>query len=165
MSTCVFSGTFDPITKGHEDIILRCKRQYKKVIIVLGFNPDKECLFSEEQRYNFLTATFPDLEVVKYSEIKDTFKEFLKERNVKYYVRGIRNEIDFEYEEKYKKQNAKLYPDVQTVYVPSGEWLENISSSKVRELILEGKDYSEYVPNAVLPLIKKEIAKAKLEKK
>ncbi len=155
MESCVFAGTFDPVTKGHENVINKCIKKYRKVFVVVGINDKKQSFFSEEERLFFLKELYKEqkkVEVLAYSKLKDNYAEFLKENQVSVYVRGIRNEKDLEYENSQIEKNKKLYPFIKTEYIKVKK-LNEISSSFVKELILTGKDFSEFVPKKCLEII------------
>lgn len=152
MKNCVFAGTFDPITKGHFNIIEKCSKIYKEVFVVIGKNQDKTCFFSEKDRLCLTKkalSKIKNVQVVLYSTYQNDYTEFLKENDVKDYVRGIRNDVDLEFEEGYKKVNATLYPFIETVYIRPDKEYENISSTIVKTLIKENKDYTNLIPDAI----------------
>ena len=159
MNNCVFAGSFDPLTKGHEKIIDNCIENYDKVFVVLGINPNKTPFFSDKERLEILSAVYcknEKVKIVDYVNIKD-YKLFLLKNNVSVYVRGIRNDADLDYEKKSEEYNKTLYPFVKTVYVNSD--IGDVSSSLVRERIKNGQDFSEMVSkNAyekIIEIIKK----------
>lgn len=142
---CVFAGSFDPITVGHEDIIEQCLKEYNKVLIVIGENSHKIPLFTEKERLEIINAVYNGNErirVATYSEHKNDYEEFLKSQGISVYVRGIRDKKDMEYESDYKKRNAKLYPFITTKYIMASEQFINVSSSLVRDKIENGEDFS-----------------------
>lgn len=156
--SCVFAGTFDPITIGHERIINECVKRYGKVIVVIGDNPHKTTMFSCEDRKKAVQATFSStdkVQVILYDDYSENYSEFLIKNGITTYVRGIRNDTDIEFENAYKKVNEKLYPFIQTVYIKADEDKAFISSTAVREMIASGKDYKKYVPQAAYETIKK----------
>ena len=157
MSVCVFAGTFDPITKGHVAIIKKLLKQYKKVIVVVGENSKKAPLFSAEQRVNSIKACFygnKKIQVINYADKKDCYVQFLQEQNAKFYARGIRNDVDLEYEKKAELVNKELYPWLKTIYLKAKGFYKEVSSSLVREKMLSGKDYKKYLPKKAYNLIK-----------
>jgi pantetheine-phosphate adenylyltransferase len=94
LKSCVFAGTFDPITTGHQDIILGLAKAYQKVIVVIGQNPQKESFFTENERLQLLNECFKGVENVEcylYSDYKDGYSEFLQSKGVSVYARGIRD--------------------------------------------------------------------------
>lgn len=146
---CVFAGTFDPITKGHENLINRCLNEYEKVVLTLGANEGKTPFFDKEQRLAFLKLVYGDnknVVIADYLELKDTYAEFLSKQGVKFFVRGIRNELDAVYENSNIGKNKRLYPDIETVFIKADKKYKKISSSTVREYIEQGKNIAPFIP-------------------
>jgi len=143
---CVFAGTFDPVTTGHENIIKKCLEKYSDVITVVGDNPKKNPFFSLDERKNLLAVVFggePRVRITTYAEHSANYADFLRENGVTDYVRGIRSEKDREYEDGYARKNAVLYPFVKTVYFTPDPEFSGISSSLAREKIKNGEDFSQ----------------------
>lgn len=151
MKTCVFAGSFDPITVGHEEVVNISLKRYDKVIIIIGENAQKTPFFEEFDRYNLVKETFNEnanVIVYRYSQLKDNFAKFLQEEGATVYVRGIRDKKDLVFEKQFKKINAKLYPFIKTKFIKLKKHKE-VSSSLVKELLLNGKDATEYLPKKV----------------
>ena len=164
MKTCVFAGTFDPITKGHQNLIDRCLGEYQKVVVTLGENDGKVPFFTNDERLEFLTELYGDNDrviIANYQDLKDNYAEFLSSHGVKYFVRGIRNDIDAIYENASVSKNQKLYPDIQTVFIKADKKYKKVSSSIVREYIENGKDITSFIPEKC----KKEVLDAVLKRK
>lgn len=156
MKTCVFAGTFDPITVGHKAAIEKILKEKRKVLIVVGENPDKTPYFTEDEREAMVRATFKGVSavrVVKYSTYKDGFSGFLNSLGVTEYFRGIRNAFDYEFERAKESGNAEIYPNVKTVYIFPSKFKE-VSSSAVRERIKNGKDVKRFIPKKAYPLFR-----------
>lgn len=148
MSKCVFAGTFDPFTVGHQSIVAECEKRFEEVFIVIGENPDKSPLFPLSVRLSALKCLYAGndkIKVVDYAEISD-YAEFLKVSGVSVYIRGIRSEKDLSYERAAEKINEKLYPFIKTEYISAADNYKSVSSTSVRKLISEGKDFSSFVP-------------------
>ena len=161
----VFAGTFDPITKGHESVINKCVKKHGSCLVVVGENPAKEPLFSEDERVLFIEKTFsdnPSVKVIKYSEYKDNYADFLAKNGIRTYARGIRNRQDLKYEKKYAKKNKKIYPTIKTKYIKIKKY-KDISSSLVKDLLVSSGDLENYLPEKSIDLIKKTYQK-RLEK-
>lgn len=157
MKGCVFAGSFDPITVGHERVIRECAKEYDKVLVVIGENKDKSYMFDETTRARFVEKTFSDLdnvEVIRYSENRSRYGDLLKEKGCLDYIRGIRNDTDLAFEEQMKAVNEKIYSGIRTVYKYVQGQDALFSSSLVRETIVSGGDYSALVPKAVLEDVK-----------
>lgn len=153
MSACVFAGSFDPPTRGHESVISRCVARYGKVFVVIGENKDKECLFTPQERKKMLETLFqdtPSVIVVNYADYKQDYAKFLLDNQITTYVRGIRNQTDFEYEKGQEEFNKIKYPFITTEYMHADEEFVGFSSSLVKKKIESGEDFSELVPESVL---------------
>ena len=146
---CVFAGTFDPITNGHKQIIDACLKEYNKVFVVIGENPNKKTTFPLDVRKEFIKNVYktqPRVEVICYSDKKANYKKFLLDNEITSYVRGIRDEKDLEFEKKYEEKNGELYPFVKTVYKKADEKYKTVSSSGIKEKIKNGEDTDGLVP-------------------
>lgn len=156
MKTCVFAGTFDPITLGHENIIEKCLGSFDKVLLVIGQNPNKTTCFTESQRLEMIKSVYldnPKVEVVLYSNHKDDYKNFLLSQNATVYVRGIRDQKDLEFEKQMEEKNKTIYPFITTEYVYCDTDFLGVSSTRVRELIKNGSGYEKYLSPNVLKLV------------
>ncbi len=149
MKTCVFAGTFDPITKGHEYVINKCLEMFDEIIVAVGVNVDKKPVFTVEQRVEMITLAFKGNERVKVKTFSGMLVDFMKENGVKINVRGIRDVDDYKYETTMSRYNQDGYSDIITVYLPTPTSLEYVSSSGVRNLLSLNADYSAYVSKAV----------------
>ncbi len=157
---CVFAGSFDPISVGHENIINKCLKDYDKVIVVIGENKDKTPIFPLDIRKKAIENAFSDkVKVVLYEDYKDDYINFLKNEGVNYYARGIRNEEDLKYEKSYEEINNKLYPFVKTVYYNCEKEYKNVSSTLIKDLILNKKDFSSFVPKNSYKTLKEYLEK------
>ena len=149
MKSCVFAGTFDPITIGHEYVIKKCVKKFDKVFLVIGANPQKSPLFTIKERLEIIKETFKDenkVVIVSYEDKKDDYAGFLKEQGVTIYVRGVRSKNDVIFENEMKKKNEKLYPFIKTIYFKTPKKYKEISSTLVKELIENGKDFYKFLP-------------------
>lgn len=157
MAKCIFAGTFDPMTKGHVELIKRLKRKYDSVLVVIGNNPEKSTLFSLAERKEIAKRSLYKIQgvrVIVYDDYKQNYSEFLQKNGYDIYARGIRNAKDLEYEKKAEEINKKVYPFINTVYVGAKGKEKDISSSLVREKIKTGKDYKRLVSKKAYHLIK-----------
>ena len=154
MKTCVFAGTFDPISKGHENIILRCLEMFDKVIVAVGENKDKNPLFSIENRMDFIRKTFEDNPAVEVVYFDGLLVDLMKRKGAKFYVRGIRDVEDYKYETLMASYNEDMYPEIVTVYLPTSKTFNYVSSTAIRNLIALDADFSKYVPEKAYETIK-----------
>ena len=150
---CVFAGTFDPPTVGHQSVIDTCRELFDEVVIAILVNPDKTPCFSVEQRKEMLRLTVGERGNIIVKEYWGTIAELLAQENTRYYVRGIRNTVDFEYENANFFASKKLNADMVAVYLPCPQEILHVSSSIVRNSLrfktpIEGyvtKDVEEYI--------------------
>ena len=145
----VFPGSFDPITKGHESVILRAVPLFDKIIIAVGVNAEKKSFFSLDQRMDFLRATFahePRISVMKYEGLT---VEFCRHVNAKYLLRGLRTSADFEFERSIGQINKQLEPEIETVFFLTAPEHTALNSSIVRDIIRNGGDPGPFIPEAV----------------
>ncbi len=143
--TAVYPGTFDPITCGHFDLIERASRFYDRLVIAVADNPNKQVLFSHEERLHLtgkVLADFPNVEVIGFNCL---LVDFVHEIGGHVLLRGLRAVSDFEYEFQLASMNRKLAPEIETMFMTPAEKYAFISSSLVREISALGGDVSEFV--------------------
>ncbi len=158
MRTCVFAGTFDPVTTGHEDMINRCAKMYDKVVIAVGVNGEKEPYFTMAERVAILEKAFEGNPKIEVATFDGLLIDFMKSRGIKINVRGLRNERDYTYETEMACYNEDFYPELITVYLPTPKRLSYVSSSAVRKIIGIGADISGYVPENAVALVNEYIS-------
>ena len=149
VKTAIFPGSFDPITLGHVNIVERALPLFDKIILAVGSNADKKYLFPLSKRVQWLENTFekyPKIEVLKYDGLTI---EFAKECNANFLLRGLRNPADFEFEKAIAQANRELEPQLDTVFFLRSAKLSFISSSLVRDVIINNGEYSKFVPEEV----------------
>ena len=145
----VFPGTFDPITKGHVDIVDRGSLLFDKVIVAVGVNPKKTTLFTLEKRMRWIEETFAHNVKVEVMSYEGLTVDFCRKVNAKFILRGLRNGTDFDYESHIGHLNKALSQDIETVFVLSSPELSYISSTLVRDLIVHQGNYAPFLPEAV----------------
>jgi pantetheine-phosphate adenylyltransferase len=142
----LFPGSFDPFTKGHEDIVLRGLEVFDEIIIAVGFNSQKNSrYFPIEKMISNIEKTFSKhpIRVITYSELT---AGLAKKYNAKFLLRGLRNTTDFEYENSISQVNRQLNADLESVFLITTPNLAWISSSIVREVHRYGGDVSQFLP-------------------
>lgn len=149
MKKCVYAGTFDPPTNGHKYVIDTCLKIFGEVVVAVMENPSKSALLSECDREKLLKLLYKDEDRVKVKIFSGAAVDLLEEENTPFYVRGIRNTVDLEYENANFFASKKLKEDMVTIYIPAEQDSLQISSSMVKSFIKFGKDYSEYVPEEI----------------
>lgn len=146
----VFPGTFDPITKGHVDIVLRGSELFDKVIVAIGLNTKKETLFSLEQRLEWLKLTFENHPKIEIKYYEGLTVDFCRENGAKYMLRGLRSGTDFDYESHIAQLNKSLSHEIETIFVLSSPELSYVSSTLVRDLIIHDGEYIRFLPDEVI---------------
>ena len=149
MKIAIFPGSFDPITKGHQDIIERALPLFDKIIIAIGKNSAKKYHFSLEERTQFIELTFnnnPKIEVISYTGLTI---DFCKSVNANYILRGIRNSGDYMYENSIAQMNKAMDNDIETIFMPTIPELAAINSTIVRDILINGGNVEQFVPTAI----------------
>lgn len=159
LSTCVFAGSFDPVTNGHVHIVKKALESFQKVIVALGVNENKKYTFDKTLKLRMLNNAFQDVKNVEIVSFDGLLVDFLKERKIINNVRGIRNQVDLSYEEEMLAINKANYPEIKNVYIFADENMKDISSSKLKELVLSGEDAYDYIPNQNYDLVVNHIKK------
>ncbi len=154
MRIALFPGTFDPVTFGHIDIIERSLQLFDKLYIGIGLNSNKVPMFSAEQRISWLEEIFknePKISAVIYEGLT---VECCKKIQANYIVRGIRYVNDFEYEKAIADMNRSLDNQIETIFLTCLPKYTSVASTLVRDVIRNGGDVSQFVPDVVLNSIK-----------
>ena len=148
MKRALFPGSFDPITNGHEDIILRALPLFDEIIIGVGINTDKKYMFSIEERTAFLKNVFNKYKKIKVQSYGGLTIKYCKLIEAGFILRGLRNPADFEFEKAIAHTNRKL-SGIETVFLLTSSKTSFISSSIVRDIIKNNGDYKSFVPSPV----------------
>jgi len=148
--TAVYSGTFDPITLGHLDLVQRAAGLFDQLIIAVAIAHHKKTLFSLDARVSMAQAAAKSIANVTVLRFDGLIMDFCKTHNANAVVRGIRNLTDFDYEAQMAAMNRKLAPQVETIFLLPDAALACISSTLVREISKLGGDVSQMVSPAVL---------------
>ena len=146
---CVFAGTFDPLTKGHERLIGQCLQLFDEVVVAILCNPAKAPFFTVEQRKEMLRLAFGNEPRIRVVEFSGTVAELLRKENTPFYVRGIRNTVDFEYENANYFASKRLNEEIIPIYLPCPQELLHVSSSMVRSSLQFNTPISDYVSEGV----------------
>ena len=148
MKRALFPGSFDPFTLGHQDIVERGITMFDEIVIGIGHNSEKNYMFSLDQRKMFIEQCFQNNPKVKVMDYVGLTIDFCKSINANYLLRGVRNNGDFEFEKAIARTNREL-SEIETVFLLTSVQTSFISSSIVREIILNKGDYKRFVPNCV----------------
>jgi pantetheine-phosphate adenylyltransferase len=147
--TAIYPGTFDPITKGHVDLIERAVRMFGRVVVAVAENRNKEPLFSLDERVDMARASLKGMDTVEVLGFDTLLVEFARATESRVILRGLRAVSDFEFEFQLAGMNRHLGPEIETVFMTPSERYAFISSSLIREISRLGGDVSEFVPDAV----------------
>ena len=150
MKKCVFAGSFDPPTCGHKKIIDDCLKIFDKVTVAVMVNPQKSCLLEEEERATLLKKLYADNSRVKVITFDGAAADLLERENTPFYVRGIRDGADLDYENRDRFASLKLKSDIVYVYLPADRENIEVSSSLVKNFVKFKKDFKEYIPKEIL---------------
>jgi len=145
----IFPGSFDPITKGHESIVLRALPLFDKVILAIGSNSEKPGFFSLEKRLQWLKEVFQDQPKVEILTYKGLTINFCRQNKIGFILRGLRTSADFEFERTIGQMNKSMMPEIETVFLLTTPEFTAINSSIVREIISNGGDASIFVPDKI----------------
>ena len=155
MNIAIYPGSFDPITNGHLDMIIRSSKLFDKVIVLIANNPNKVCRFSLTSRVRMIKETTKDISNVEVDSFDGLTVNYAKEHNAKAIIRGLRVVSDFEYEWSYAAANEFINKDIEMVFLMAHKELTFISSSTIDELYRSGVDISSLVPSIVIEEYKK----------
>ena len=153
MKKAIYPGTFDPITRGHEDLVRRAARLFDHVVLAVADSRAKRPFFTTEERVEMAQAVLADCENVEVKSFSGLLMDFLREQDARIILRGLRAVSDFEYEFQMAGMNRQLYPDVETVFLTPAEQYMFISATIVREIATLGGDVSPFVNPLVLARI------------
>ncbi|MEH6772156.1 pantetheine-phosphate adenylyltransferase [Maribacter arcticus] len=148
MRRAIFPGSFDPLTLGHHDIIMRGITLFDEIIIAIGKNANKKYMFSLEKRMQFIEEAFKDEASIKVKTYQGLTVDFCKKEDANFILRGLRNPGDFEFEKAIAHTNRKL-SEIETVFLLTSSGKSYISSSIVRDVIRNNGDYTGLVPDSV----------------
>ncbi|MFY0686105.1 MAG: pantetheine-phosphate adenylyltransferase [Cyclobacteriaceae bacterium] len=142
----IFPGSFDPFTKGHQDIAMRSLELFDKLIIAIGHNTKKKRYFEVDFMQQCIEGAFKDYSQVEVMVYDELTASLAKRYDAKYLVRGLRNTTDFEYENTISQVNRYLYEDLETVFLITDPNLAHISSTIIREVHKYGGDVTPFLP-------------------
>jgi pantetheine-phosphate adenylyltransferase len=145
MIRAIYPGTFDPLTRGHEDLVRRASTLFDSLVVGIAASSAKRPFFSTEERVAMALEVLGDLKGVTVVGFSGLLTNFAREQGAKVIVRGLRAVSDFEYEFQLAGMNRNLYPDIETVFLTPSEQHMFISATLVREIATLGGDVSKFV--------------------
>jgi pantetheine-phosphate adenylyltransferase len=146
----VFPGSFDPVTKGHESIVLRALPLFDKVIVAIGNNSTKTYMFSLENRKKWLKQVFAKHKQVSVEDYSGLTVDFCKQKNADYILRGIRTPGDYEFESNIAQMNRAMVPGIETIFMLTLPEYTAVSSSIVRDILKHGGNARQFIPSGIV---------------
>ncbi|WP_405233024.1 pantetheine-phosphate adenylyltransferase [Lentisalinibacter salinarum] len=145
----MYPGTFDPVTRGHEDLVRRASRIFDRIVVAIAANPGKRPMFDLDERVALAEAVLADIPGVEVMGYEGLTIDFARQHDLGAIIRGLRAVSDFEYEFQLANMNRHLTDEVETVFLTPTERYTYISSSLVREIAMLGGDVGEFVSPVV----------------
>ena len=149
MSTCVFPGSFDPVTRGHMDVITRAARLFDQVTVAVMVNVRKAGVLAPEDRVRLLEKACAGILNVRVVRWDGLLADYMRESGERCLIRGVRGTGEFDAEITSAQVNRLLNPDVETLLIPASDGMSAVSSSAVREIAAFGGDIRAFVPECV----------------
>ena len=159
MKTAIYPGSFDPITKGHLDVLKRAADIFDKVILVVSVNINKTGFLTTEEKLKLIKESCKDIENVEVDSFDGLTIEYAKKKNANVLIRGLRAVSDFEYEMQLSQANNALCADINTVFLITKPEYNFISSGTVREIAKMKGDVSKFVPEPVAKFLTEKYTK------
>jgi pantetheine-phosphate adenylyltransferase len=156
-TAAIYPGSFDPMTKGHIDIVQRGLKLFDRVILAVAENRNKSHMFSLDERVDIAKQCLGHLPGIEFDTFDELLVQYCRRKGVNVLLRGLRAVSDFEYEFQLSSMNRKLAGDVETVFMMTSEEHFYLSSNLVREIASYGGDVSELVPEPVLKALKSKL--------
>ena len=161
MIRAVYPGTFDPITRGHEDLVRRATTLFDEIVVGVADSHGKQPFFTLQERLRLAREVLKPYRKVRVEGFRGLLIDFIRSEKAKVIVRGLRAVSDFEYEFQMAGMNRNLYPDVETLFLTPAEQYMFISATMVREIALLGGDVSKFVQPFVVRSLAAKLAKRK----
>jgi pantetheine-phosphate adenylyltransferase len=158
MLKVIYPGTFDPLTRGHEDIVRRAARLFDHVVVAIADSESKRPFFTSDERVAMareVLAPYPNVEVAAFSTL---LMDFVHAQGARAILRGLRAASDFEYEFQMAGMNRQLMPEVETLFLTPSDQYQFVSGTFVREIATLGGDVSKFVSPFVLDRLKERVA-------
>jgi pantetheine-phosphate adenylyltransferase len=165
MLTVVYPGTFDPLTRGHEDIVRRAARLFSRVIVAIADSEAKHPLFSTEERVTMAREVLAPLTNVEVKSFSSLLMDFVHGEGAQVILRGLRAASDFEYEFQMAGMNRIMHPEVETLFLTPSEQYMFVSATIVREIARFGGDVSNFVSPSVVARLKAKTTELRLAKR
>jgi len=151
----LFPASFDPLTNGHLDLVLRASRVFPRLIVAIAHNVNKKGTFTVEERLDMLRTVLGGMKGVEVAEFQGLVVDYAERIGARTIVRGLRANADFEYEFEMALMNRHMRPEIETLFLMTSQEYFYVSSSRLKELVSFGTDVSEWVPPIVESYLKK----------
>jgi pantetheine-phosphate adenylyltransferase len=145
----IFPGSFDPFTIGHESIVRRAMKLFDKIIIMIGYNTNKQPFFPLEKRLRWINEIFDEDDNIAVETYEGLTVDFCKKVGAQYILRGLRTAADFEFERAIAQVNKQMYPEIETVFLLTIPEHTPVNSTIVRDIIMHGGDASRFLPRRI----------------
>ena len=164
MKLAVIPGTYDPLTKGHYDIISRAADLFDRVLVAVAASPGKHPIFTLDERIEICKASFRGIENIGVEGFSGLLVSFLREKGAHVLVRGLRSAADFDYESQLAGMYRDMLPSMEIIYLPASSGCAYISSTLVRDIAFHHGDIGEFVPAGSRDLIRELLERKRQEK-
>lgn len=158
-NSVIYPGTFDPITRGHTDLIERAAKLFSRVVVAIAANPGKNPAFTHQERIDLAKRVLEPVKNVEVTGFDCLLADFAKQQGTPVIVRGLRAVSDFEYEFQLASMNRHMVPELETIFLTPAEQYSFISANLVREIASLGGDVSEFVHKDVAEALRKRLLK------
>jgi pantetheine-phosphate adenylyltransferase len=155
----IYPGTFDPLTNGHTDLVIRAARLFDEVVLAIAANPTKQPMFSLAERVALAEQVFAGLPNVKVVGFSGLLAEFARQQQAQVLLRGVRAVADFEYEFQLASMNRQLNPQLDSLFMTPSEKNMFISSTLVKEVARHGGDVTAFVAPQVLKALQEKLGR------
>lgn len=150
MKIAVFPGSFDPFTLGHLDVLSSALTLFDKIVVAVGYNVKKSGLFTTEERLKIMKESVKGLDKVEIDSYKGLTIDYCNKIGAQFIIRGLRTTTDFELERVIAQANSKMSPNITTVFIPSGHEYSFITSTVVRDVLVNGGDITPFMVDGVI---------------
>ncbi len=161
MIKAVYPGTFDPLTRGHEDLVRRAATLFDKIVVAIADSKAKRPFFTSQERIAMAREVLADLKNVEVVGFSGLLTHFVRDQGARVVLRGLRAVSDFEYEFQLAGMNRNLYPEMETIFLTPSEQHMFISATLVREIAVLGGDVAEFVHPLVAKRLKQKSTSGK----
>ncbi|MFK7967337.1 MAG: pantetheine-phosphate adenylyltransferase [Burkholderiaceae bacterium] len=153
MTRALYPGTFDPLTRGHEDLMRRAAAMFDHVVLAIADSRSKKPMFTIEERLSMASEVLGDLSNVSVIRFSGLMVHVMQEQHATVVVRGVRSVTDFEYELQLAGMNRQMMPSLETIFLTPSDEYQHVSGTLVREIAIMKGDVERFVPAAVLPAL------------